>query len=651
MPDTGRRASGAIDGSNTSGRTVQRTYEEYAASQRTSEIRRQLEEEYALRYKVQQKYNLKDFQERQKYNEELAKYQQLQQKKNAEQERKTRLAQLKELQRAGLATKEDKKEAKQLETQEKQAAAEEKRSQLLQETLQNVGNKIEQSISKLTSKVDSYIEVVNSYSASVNTRLQGTEKTYDTITSLFSGKLAGSPFVKQTEVLENLSKLVDQGIAYNVEQRAFLASMTDKMVTTFDAANSTLLRIIRLQQADSTIARMGMESALNKFLNATYEDTSYLTDTYDQVESALVEVISQLGRDAGVEFEYIAQKWLGSLGSVGMSSNTLVSLAEGINALATGDVSYLSNNSALQNLLVMASNRAGLSYSSMLTNGMNADNLNALFQGIVEYGQEIASTSNMVVKSQYADLFGLTLSDMTALLQMGDDLSYVINETLSYSDAVQETANQLASVGSRMSTSELINNVFDNIMMSAATGLANSTAGYVTWLITNVVEEATGGINIPFVSVLGSGIDLNASVTQLMKVGLIGASLLGQIGNIIGGLSSGGALSLNGWNAAEYTSRGTGFTGINAGVSQTTSFSAAVGNSGGQDIIDSSITQSKEEASQSVSGQESEESDMMEEIRANVSEIAQIMKAVFDGGALRVNIQNYGLTGVGSSTL
>ena len=122
-------------------------------------------------------------------------------------------------------------------------------------------------------------------------------------------------------------------------------------------------------------------------------------------------------------------------------------------------------------------------------------------------------------------------------------------------------------------------------------------------------------------------------------------------GNIINGLSSGGALSLSGWNAAEYTSRGTGFTGINAGVSQTTSFSAAVGNSGGQDIIDSSITQSKEEASQSVSGQESEESDMMEEIRANVNEIAQIMKTVFDGGSLRVTVQNYGLTGIGSSTL
>nr|DAU00298.1 MAG TPA: hypothetical protein [Bacteriophage sp.] len=41
--------------------------------------------------------------------------------------------------------------------------------------------------------------------------------------------------------------MVDLGINYNLEERAFLATISDKVATTFDAANGTLLRLIRLQ--------------------------------------------------------------------------------------------------------------------------------------------------------------------------------------------------------------------------------------------------------------------------------------------------------------------------------------------------------------------------------------------------------------------
>ena len=124
----------------------------------------------------------------------------------------------------------------------------------------------------------------------------------------------------------------------------------------------------------------------------------------------------------------------------------------------------------------------------------------------------------------------------------------------------------------------------------------------------------------------------------------MGFSLLGQIGNIIGGISSGGSLSLEGWGATEYTSRGTGFTGITAGVQQTTSQSLAVGNSGGEDIASGSVTQAQNEAKQSVSGQETEEQEMMDEIKNNVATMTNILKAVFDdNNALRVRVLDYGL--------
>lgn len=644
-----RKASGAVTGNNGpqsfEAYASQNTYQDYSQKTANTENQKlwkqQLDEQYAYRYALEKKFGKDALKNNEAVAKQLAAYEEKIKKQALRNQKKEELKQRKEL---GLADKQDKKELKKIETEERKEKASVDIAKSLEELPAKIGAAMSKALSNMTQKVGQYLSVFAEYSAGITTRLQGSEKTFATISDVISGKLAASPFVKQTEVLEKLNELVSAGISYNVEQRAFLAAMTDKMVTTFDAADATLLRIIRLQQADSTIARMGMESALNKFLNATYEDTSYLTDVYNSVESSLVDAISQLSVSAGTEFEYIVQKWLGSLYSVGMGSDTLTQIAEGINYLASGNVSALSSNTALQNLVVMGANEAGLNYSQMLTGGISTTDLNKLLAGIVNYAQGLAETDNLVVKNQYAQLFGLTMSDMTALLQMGDDLSYVIEQELSYADAIAETNSQLKSVGSRVPISEMITNVFDNIMLTAANGIANNAGTYVTWLVTDLLEQAGAGINIPFISVLGSGVDLNATVTDLMKIGIMGFSLLGQIGNIIGGISSGGSLSLEGWGATEYTSRGTGFTGITAGVQQTTSQSLAVGNSGGEDIASGSVTQAQNEAKQSVSGQETEEQEMMDEIRNNVATMTNILKAVFDdNNALRVRVLDYGL--------
>ena len=501
----------------------------------------------------------------------------------------------------------------------------------------------------IVTRFDSYINTFTSYAASVNTRLQGSSKTYDTITSIITGNLATSPFVKQTEVLQELNSLVSQGVAYNVEQRAFLASMTDKIVTTFDADSQALLRLIRLQQSDTTIARMGLESALNKFLNASYEDTSYLTNLYDTVESSLVDSISQLPADIGVEFEYAVQKWLGSMGAVGASNNLITTLAEGINYLATGNVSALSSNTTLQNLLVTASNRAGLSFGDILQNGLSASNIDALFSALVGFGQEIASTDNLVVKSQYSNIYGISLSDMTALLQMGDDLGYIINQTLSYSDAINETANQLATVGQRTPLGELVENVFDNLMTTGAVGIASNAATYATWLIADYLDDVTNGLLTINTGFLGTG--TSTTITQAIKTGIIGVSYLGQIGNILSSLSNFGQLSLNSWGANEFTTRGTGYTGITTGVSQSTSQSMMIGNASGQSIFDNAVTQAQQTA-QTVTGAEEDSTDILSRLSTNVNEITDVFRMIFDGSSsIRVTVQDYGLTGIGTSRL
>ena len=109
-------------------------------------------------------------------------------------------------------------------------------------------------------------------------------------------------------MIENLNKFVQSGVAYNLELRSYLATVSDRIATTFDAFDSSLLRIIRIQQADSTKSRLGMEAMLTKFLNAQFENTEYLQQTANSVSNMLIEAESQMGYKGATEFEYVVQK-------------------------------------------------------------------------------------------------------------------------------------------------------------------------------------------------------------------------------------------------------------------------------------------------------------------------------------------------------
>lgn len=487
------------------------------------------------------------------------------------------------------------------------------------------------------SSVDAAAELYASYTSTVNARLQGSDKTFADINKLIRTNIGSSQYVNQKDMLTNLSKLVENGIAYNVEQRAFLQTISDDIATTFDAANGTLLQLIRIQQADTTAARLGSEANLTRYLNQMFQDTSYLSAMYDNVSTLLLEANSQLSSQSSVEFEYVVQKWLGSLSSVGVSDSTLQLIAQGINYLGTGNIGGLNNSQSLQNLLVMAANRAGLDYASLLTGGINANTTNKLLSGLVDYMQSISSSTNQVVKSQYANLFGMTISDMTAVLKLSsNDLVSISDNMLTYSQTLKEVDYQISQIPSRMHLAERIQNLTENAILSIGGGIANNAGSYAAWLITSMIEQATGGINIPYVSVMGSGIDLNATVEGLIKLGMVGASTLGQIGSIVTGLVGVNNLSLANWNASSYTSRGSGFVGVTGGTSSTTSQSAFVGNTDSNAAYDSTLTAAKDKATKSVSGQKEEltfKEGIEKHVDVRLDAIIDILRAVVDGSA------------------
>ena len=87
-----------------------------------------------------------------------------------------------------------------------------------------------------------------------------------------------------------------------------------------------------------------MEKALNDLLTNMYKDSSYLNDMYDSVSASVFELSALATREGGAETEFIIQKWLGSLYSLGASSNAINAIAQGLGYLGSGNVSALAGN-------------------------------------------------------------------------------------------------------------------------------------------------------------------------------------------------------------------------------------------------------------------------------------------------------------------
>lgn len=510
----------------------------------------------------------------------------------------------------------------------------------LKEASKKAASAIGSALANAGDAVKEYLDIYSTYMSGIEARLQGRGGSYsfNNLNKIISQNSAISPYVKYTSVLENLSKLVDQGITDNITQRAFLMTISDKIATTFDAAEASLLEIVRIQQQDSTASRLGMEAELTKLFNGYFGDTSYLNSTYDAVQGALVDTSAALGTKAAVEFEYQVQKWLGSLGSVGVSSGTLSNIAQGINYLGTGDVDSLSGNAALQNLLVLASSRAGLDYNKMLTEGMNATEANILLGSIVSFVQELSQERNNVVRKQYAELFGLTSADMIAFQNISENtLKGLSKSAMTYNDTLTSLNAQLGEVDSRVHISEKINNVLENVLATTGSKIAGNTLSYLSYMALDKLQGITGGISIPAIMAFGSGIDLNTSVEQLGKTAIMGISLLGNL--MSADFSSASGLNLDGWSGD--LGGVEGYIGFqNAGQLTTRKSTTNYVASGSGTGIQQSVVDSGKKDAEEIQGTDTTGEDAQDKI----IQVLEFLQEYFEGGGsldspLKVEIQ------------
>jgi hypothetical protein len=522
-------------------------------------------------------------------------------------------------------------------------------------------------IADLAKQLEDQIDKIASYQGEIDTRLQGSsmEQSLGSYWKQISKDMMSiglvNPFFRQEQFAENIKSLVDMGIAFDLEQRAFLMTIKDKIATTFNAADGTLLRLIRIQQQDSTAGRLGMESALNAFLNSMYENTEYLKQVADGVRASLVEMEALMGGAEAAEIEYQVQKWMGSLYSVGMSDNAVSSIAQAIGLVGSGQLEGITGGGA-GNLVIMAASNAGLSIADILTNGLTSEDTNDLLNAIVEYLAKLAkdSSDNKVVQQQLANVFGVKASDLKAAtnLVIPGSLSAIAGHNLSYGNMIAQLNEMVGSMHTRTSLAEMMTNVWENGKYSLASSVASNPVSYLIYKMASLLDSAVGGIDLPFVNVMGFGVDLNTTVADLMRVASLSTGIIGSLPSMIQGLSNSFSgqrmlqqLGIGSGSGLAVTPRGTGVTSVSVSGGEV-SESAYIGNASSSDIKEATIQESKDTKKQEmIEAQEENEHTELDTLNETTLKIYELIHDVVQGkDTFKVKVVDYGLTTNGRSS-
>lgn len=416
--------------------------------------------------------------------------------------------------------------------------------------LVKIATSIFQLLGSLNRIVDSGVQrAVDSQSAylgQINARLYGMrEDTRNYYTEMIDWSGKGGDFglavgqwnatADRQLYIQKLNDLVQSGIAYNAEERAMLATISDRLVTTFDVMDATLTRLVKIQQLDVTSAALGSEALLTKFLNSQswITDTSYLSDMYDSVSSILLDAMAKLSADEANAFNYEVQKWLGSLYSLGLSQQGVQSLAQGITYLQTGDVANLSQNQQLQYIYAAAADRAGISLGDVLVSGLDIETTNLLLQNVVTLLQDIYNNSEAnTVQSAWTNITGMSISDLRAISNVSTGyLASIANEHQTYASSLVESDYQLNMLSTEIRTgiAQAIDNIINNALLGVGEDITqdklktNLKSDGTSWSILNNEWTLAGAIN----DALGIG-GMNKYVVYRL-----GQTVGGTVGNIV----------------------------------------------------------------------------------------------------------------------
>lgn len=187
---------------------------------------------------------------------------------------------------------------------------------------------------------------------------------------------------------------------------------------------------------------------------------------------------------------------MGSLYSVGFQNTQ--GLADALGKLAAGDIDAVTGD-GYGNLLVMAANKANMSIAEILADGLNDDETNALMQAMVEYlgGIYNETKDNKVVAQQFANVYGLTASDLKAAANLASSTTNVYKNNLNYGGMMTQLNEMANTMHVRTSAGTMINNLFENLKYTIGSSIGNDPVLYSTYMIASMLDDTVGGIAIP----------------------------------------------------------------------------------------------------------------------------------------------------------
>ena len=329
---------------------------------------------------------------------------------------------------------------------------------------------------------------------------------------------------------------------------------------------------------------------------------------------------------------------MGSLYSVGFGNTDGLSSALG--KLAAGDISGITDG-GYGNLLIMAANEAGISITDALEQGLDATKTNNLMEAMVDYLAKIYQDSqgSKVVAQQFANVYGLSASDLKAAAQLASSNKVVARNGLGYSGMLQQLNNMANTMYQRVSVGGMMTNMFDNLKYSTAASLANNPALYATYTIASMLDDTVGGIAIPSVMAMGSGFDLETTVADLMRVGSLSVGLLEGVGKMLSGLGTGGGFSGSGMLKAfgvgsqpNIVTRGSGSGLLTTTMSTLSESGTYMANSDSGDIQNKTMTDAEDSAGEKVKAAEDESQDVtIKTVDEDVVKIYQLLEEVTTG--------------------
>ena len=181
-----------------------------------------------------------------------------------------------------------------------------------------------------------------------------------------------------------------------------------------------------------------------------------------------------------------------------------------------------------------------------------------------------------------------------------------------------------------------------------AAGIANNPMLYATYKAAGLLDAVTGGIALPDIKVMGTGVNLQTTIADLMRVTAMSGSILSGIGSMIASGGNGGVRGIDILKAAgisgvaNMVSRGNGSALSTAGGASVSESGSLIGNSNGSDIQNATMTNATDSANaQLAEAVDSSEETKLSEVYAEVVEIYKLLQDVANGGyTIAVDVKN-----------